>query len=159
MAVKHVVIVAIGVAALAGSGLSTAQQYRPDEFLTLDLPSAVLSPKPLGPAETFRPGPLAVTVDRGGAPAQVNGVALAEPNTVPMATVHVEPNSTATSKAALNGTAVRVRTAHASAERPAPHARRAPIELHRRNPAEAQARDAGIHVWPCKSGGICGWKR
>jgi|GEM_PF-562294 len=159
MAARHILVIAIGVAALAGSGLSTAQQYRPDEFLNLDLPSAVLSPKPLGPAEAFRPGPLNVTVDRGNAPAQVNGISAAEPKAVATATVRLEPNSPAPGTAALNGTAERVRTARASAERPAAHARRTPIEPHRRNPVEAQARDAGIHVWPCKSGGICSWKR
>jgi hypothetical protein len=159
MAARHILFIAVGMAALAGSGLSTAQQYRPDEFLNLDLPSAVLSPKPLGPAGTFRPGPLDVTVDRGKAPAPVNGVTLAEPKAVATATVRLEPNSPATSTAAPNGAAGRVRSARASVERPAAHARRAPIELRHRNPVEAQARDTGIHVWPCKSGGICRWKR
>ena len=34
---------------LAWSGLSVADEYRPHEFLGLDLSTAVLSPKPLGP--------------------------------------------------------------------------------------------------------------
>ena len=27
------------------------------------------------------------------------------------------------------------------------------------NPMDAQARDTRIQVWPCKSGGICNWRR
>jgi len=27
------------------------------------------------------------------------------------------------------------------------------------NPLDAQAFDTRIQVWPCKSGGICDWKR
>src|SRR3954468_18897408 len=27
------------------------------------------------------------------------------------------------------------------------------------NPLDAQARDTRIQVWPCKSGGICNWRR
>jgi hypothetical protein len=27
------------------------------------------------------------------------------------------------------------------------------------NPLDAQAMDTRIQVWPCKSGGICDWKR
>jgi len=40
---------------LAWSGLSMADEYRPDEFLGLDLAKAVLSPKRLGPASEFAP--------------------------------------------------------------------------------------------------------
>ena len=29
----------------------------------------------------------------------------------------------------------------------------------RRNPLDAQAMDTRIQTWPCKSGGICDWKR
>ena len=35
------------------SGLSRADQYRPDEFLGMDLSRAALSPKPLGPAASM----------------------------------------------------------------------------------------------------------
>ena len=116
MVLRQTWFAAIGVAALAWSGMSAAQQYRPDEFLKLDLPSAVLSPKPLGPAATFTPGPLL--------------------------------------RAATNGH----RVAHAHVERPT-HAPRTAVALHRRNPVDAQASDARIQVWPCRSGGICNWKR
>jgi hypothetical protein len=156
MAQRHILMIAIG-AALAWSGLSAAQEYRPDEFLGLDLSSAVLSPKPLGPTAGFKPGPLDVTVDRGNNAVQANGVTVAEPKAVPTATVHVEQKST--NRTALNTAVSGMRAAHARVGRSAPRAPRALVALHRRNPVEAQARDTSIQVWPCRSGGICNWKR
>ena len=29
----------------------------------------------------------------------------------------------------------------------------------RRNPLDANASDTRVQVWPCRSGGICGWKK
>jgi hypothetical protein len=147
---------------LAWSGLAAAQQYRPDEFFNLDPSRAVLSPKPLGPATSFTPGPLDVTVDRGKDAAQSSAEFVVDPKTVPAATVHAEnkPENKSTTKTALRAAASGRRMAHARAERPAPrHAPRALVALHGRNPVEAQARDTRIQVWPCKSGGICNWKR
>src|SRR5882757_2884306 len=46
---------AVCCAAILAAGSSWADQYRPDEFLTLDLSKAVLSPKPLGPPTQFEP--------------------------------------------------------------------------------------------------------
>jgi hypothetical protein len=152
MVLKKFFIAAIGIAALAWSGLSAAQQYRPDEFLNLDLSRAALSPKPLGPATSFTPGPLDVTVDRGNVAVQANTESASEPKSdsksAPMATAHVEsrPSTKTTLKTAASG----IRAAHKP---------RALIALHQRNPVEAQARDAPVQVWPCKSGGICNWKR
>ena len=136
MVLRNVFIVTIGTIALAWSGLSAADEYRADEFLRLNLSKAVLSPKPLGPATGFTPGPLDVTVDRGNNPAQVN----AEPS------------------AARDVVARNVRVAHRRSEPPRFVARTKPAH-HHRNPLDAQAFDARIQVWPCKSGGICSWKR
>src|ERR1700722_18240342 len=72
MVLNRVCFAAFGAMILAWSGLSVAQQYRPGEYLNLDLSRAVLSPKPLGPAASFAPGPLDVTVDRGNAAAQAS---------------------------------------------------------------------------------------
>ena len=155
MVLKNVFIAVIGLAALAWSGLSAGQQYRAGEFLHLDLSRAVLSPKPLGPATSFTPGPLDVTV--GNSAAQANAELLVDPKTVAAPTVHAASKST--SPTALKTAASGLRIAHARAERPAVHAPRALVVLHGRNPVEAQARDSGIQVWPCRSGGICGWKR
>jgi hypothetical protein len=152
MVPKNLFIAAIGVAALAWNGLSAAQQYRANEFLNLDLSRAVLSPKPLGPAASFAPGPLNVTVDRGNNAVQANTESVADPisesKSAPTATAHVE--SKPTTKTTLKTAASGIRAAHKP---------RALIALHQRNPVEAQARDAAVQVWPCKSGGICNWKR
>jgi hypothetical protein len=145
---RHVWLAAIGVMGLAWSGLSAAQQYRPDEFLSLDLPSAVLSPKPLGPAATFTPGPLDVTIDRKTNAAQANAEPAAEAKAEPA------PNNKTALKSAPSGH----RAALARTEQPA-HAPRTALALHRRNPVDAEASDARVQVWPCKSGGICSWKR
>lgn len=158
----------VGVAALVWSGLAVAQPYRPDDFLSLDLSKAVLSPRPLGPATSFTPGPLDVTVDRGNNPAQADAELVVDPKTVTAETVHAESTSSANhaetrssaNTALANRTAAsRRRMAQARTERPAPHKPHTLVALHGRNPLDAQARDPRIQVWPCKSGGICNWKR
>ena len=62
MVLKNVVPALLGVALLAGSG-AMAAEYRADEFLTLDLSKAVLSPNPLGPPDSggFRSRPSPTT--------------------------------------------------------------------------------------------------
>ena len=55
MILKNVFIAVLCTTLLAWSGLSIADEYRPDEFLGLDLSKAVLSPKRLGPASEFAP--------------------------------------------------------------------------------------------------------
>lgn len=136
MARRNVLIASLCVTALAWSGLSGADEYRADEFLGLDLSKAVLSPRPLGPATSFAPGPLRVTIDRGSNREPAN----AEP--------------TAGSKVEIHS----ARIVHPRAEAPRLVAR-TKITHHHRNPLDAQALDSRIQVWPCKSGGICNWKR
>jgi hypothetical protein len=137
------------------AGEIQADRYQADEFLGLDLSRAVLSPKPLGPPATFMPGPLDMTVDRESHRAHAD----AEPTPAPNAAV---PN-TAPPSAALHGA-----HAHHPHAAPARHLRQAaPPRLmartkfahHHNDPLEAQASDSRIQVWPCKSGGICNWKR
>jgi hypothetical protein len=158
----------MGVAALVWSGIAAAQSYRPDDFLNLDLSKAVLSARPLGPATSFTPGPLDVTVDRGNNPAQANAELVVDPKTVPAETVHAastpatkhaEPSSAANAALANGTAATRRRVAQVHTERPPPRKPHALVALHGRNPMEAQARDTRIQVWPCQSGGICNWKR
>ena len=148
----------LGVTALAGSGPSAAQQYRADEFLSLDLSRAVLSPNPLGPTTSFTPGPLDVTMDRGKEAARANAELVIDPKTVATATVHAENISTAKVEPHPATTHARV-AQRARVERAPPHKPRALVALHGRNPIEAQARDTSVQVWPCRSGGICNWKR
>ena len=131
-------------AMLMWSGLALADQYRPDELLNLDLSKAVLSPKPLGPASGFTPGPLDVKTDNGITGVQANKEkantesANAEPKSEPVITVH------------------KTRIVHAEKPRSSTRAR---LARRHGSPLDAEAFDARVQVWPCKSGGICNWKR
>ena len=136
MVSRQVWLAIVGVAAMAWSGVSAAQQYRAGEFLNLDLSRAVLSPKPLGPSAQFTPVPLGVTVDSAG-----------------KATTQANARGAGEAKAQSEARSSR-RVAHA----PAVHAARKLVQLGR-NPVDARALDTRIQVWPCKSGGICNWKR
>ena len=136
MVLRTIFIAIICATMLVWSGLSIADEYRPDEFLSLDLSKAVLSPKPLGPASGFAPGPLDVTADRESEGVQ----ARVEPNGEPRIVVH------------------NIRVTHLRAEPPR-HSARTKLARQHRNPVDAQAFDARIQVWPCRSGGICNWRR
>jgi hypothetical protein len=132
------VFAAVCCAAILAAGSSWADEYRPDEFLTLDLSKAALSPRRLGPPAQFEP---------------LRGEAKTDPQS------NAEPVEAAGPKAA-NATpkAIKTKIVHARAEKP-----RAPVRTklvrHHSNPLDAQAFDTRIQVWPCKSGGICNWQR
>ena len=115
-------------AVLAWNCPSTADEYRPYEFLKLDLSQAALSPKLLGPPAQFEP----VAVQAKADPPQVTVEAKA-PRAVKLVPV----------RAAKQHIAVPTKLA---------------VRKHA-NPLDAQAFDARIQVWPCKSGGICNWQR
>jgi hypothetical protein len=135
MVPKNVLIAILCAVQLAWSDSSLADEYRGDEFLSLDLEKAVLSPKQLGPASEFAPVAIEARTDRGE-----------------RAQARVEPKARA--KIAVPKTRVaRMRTDKPRAT--------AATKLARRhgNPLDAQARDTRIQVWPCKSGGICDWQR
>jgi hypothetical protein len=138
MILKNVCIAIVCTTLLAWSGLSTADEYRPDEFLSLDLSKALLSSKPLGPPAEFAPVAVEARGDRGIERAQAE--ARAEPKAEPKVVIH------------------NTRVVHARAEKPRGAVR---TKLARRhgNPLDAQAFDTRIQVWPCRSGGICNWKR
>jgi hypothetical protein len=161
MVLNRMCLAAFGVMLLAWGGLSAAQPYRADEFLNLDLSRAVFSPKPLGPVASFAPGPLDVTVDRSNNASQADAEPVvepkSEPKTVSTVTVRVESNST--TNTALKTAASGLRAADAHAKRSTPHKPRALVALHQRSPVEAQAHETALQTWPCKSGGICNWKR
>ena len=136
MVLKGVFAAVICAALLAGSAASAAEEYRPDEFLSLDLSKAVLSPKPLGPPAQFEPMRVEAKTD-----AQSKAV-------------HVDaaPKANAAPKAA------KTKIVHARAEKPRAPARTKVARRHS-NPLDAQASDTRIQVWPCRSGGICNWQR
>jgi hypothetical protein len=129
MALKSV-FAAICCAAILAAGSSWADQYRPDEFLTLDLSKAALSPKPLGPPAQFE-------LMRNEA--------------------KTDPQSNAVHVGAAPK-AVKTKIVHARAENPRTPVRTKVVRRHT-NPLDAQAFDTRIQVWPCRSGGICNWQR
>ncbi len=145
MVLKNVFASIICTTLLAWNGLAVADEYRPDEFLGLDLSRAVLSSKPLGPPTQFVPIQLEARTDRGSEVAPAHAEAKAEPKIV----IH------------------KTRVVHARAEKPVVPARaekprgavRTQLARRHTNPLDAQAFDARIQAWPCKSGGICNWKR
>jgi len=149
MVLKNVGIAIICTTLLAWSSASLADEYRPDEFLRLDLSKALLSPKPLGPPSEFAPVQAEAKADRGSEGAQ----ARAEPT--------AESKLVKTKRIVISST----RVAHMRPEKPRVHAEKprgaVRTKLARRhgNPLDAQAFDTRIQVWPCKSGGICNWKR
>ena len=135
MSLKGIFAAALCAASLA-AGSSRADQYRPEEFFSLDLPKAVFSPKPLGPPARFEPLRVQAKTDFESKPVHTTAV-------------HVN---------AMPKAAVKIRSAHVRAATPRAAA---PVKLARRhrNSLDAQAFDARIQVWPCRSGGICNWQR
>lgn len=145
MILKGIVPIVIGVALMAGTAM--ADEYRPDEFLKLDLPKAVLSPKPLGPEQHFQPLPVEASSEH--AVAAVQPAAKPDvPRAVAAKRVHV-----AHSIAKLKSMARPVAIARGAA--------RTRLAHRHGNPLDAQAMDTRIQTWPCKpgNGGICAWKQ
>ena len=129
MVLKNGFVALVGVTLVAWSSLAAAEEYRPDEFLSLDLSRAVLSPKPLGPPAYFAPGPLDVTIDRGGKAVQVQ----AEPQP------QLQPEKVAPT-IVVGKTTVVPRVVHARADQPRGAARTRLARRHG-NPLDAQAFD------------------
>jgi hypothetical protein len=148
--VRKGVFAAICCAAILAAGSSWADEYRPDEFLTLDLSKAALSPKPLGPPSQFEP----MRVEGKGDP---------QSKTVEAAPVHVDPVPKAVNAEPKAVPKIRVGHVRGEKRRSVVHAKPAgaPTKVARRhtNPLDAQAFDTRIQVWPCRSGGICNWQR
>ena len=136
MVLKGVFAAVLCAASLAAVSSARADQYRPEEFFSLDLRKAVLSPKPLGPPARFEQVQVQAKTDFQSKPVQTTAV-------------HVD---------AMPKAAAKIRRAHVQAEKPRAPAR---TKLARRhgNPLDAQASDTRIQVWPCRSGGICNWQR
>ena len=131
------IFAAVCCAAVLAAGSSWADEYRPDEFLTLDLSKAVLSPKSLGPPAQFEP-------------------MRSEAKTDPQSNLHVDAGPKAVNAAPK--AVAKIKVVHARAERPRVAARTKMVRRHT-NPLDAQAFDTRIQVWPCRSGGICNWQR
>ncbi len=142
--VPRSLVPALFAAALLVSGGASAADYRPGDFLNLDLSKAVLSKTPLGPPAEFAPVPVEAEGDRGSEPAWARNDLKVEPKQVPIRTVRAAQPHRATHVASVKR--------HGAAR----------VRLARRhgNPLDAQAMDTRIQTWPCRSGGgICDWKR
>jgi hypothetical protein len=146
MILKTILTAAICAVLLAGNSPSKADQYRPDEFLGLDLSKAVLSPKPLGPSSEFAPVAIEARTDPRTDPGSAG--ARVEPRANPR--IAVSRN--------LKVAVPNVTVAHIRPEKPR-GAVRAKLAQRHGNPLDAEARDTRIQVWPCQSGGICNWQR
>ena len=154
-----VAVACVGLLALAGA--AGADEYRPGEFLGLDLSKALLSPKRLGPETQF--APVAIEAKTDGAQADAAASVWPEPpaRKVHAERVHVAKPDVARSDVAKPDVA-KPHVARRSAEphRAAAHpSARAKLARRHGNPLDAQARDTRIQTWPCRSGGICNWQR
>jgi hypothetical protein len=132
-------------ASLVVAGAAFAAEYRPDDFLTLDLSKAVLSPIPLGPRNQFVPFPVKAKDGPGDARNDVRTydtrTSQARVTAARVAKSHERP---LTAAAVQRRGAARTRLAHRHGN---------PLDAH------AQAVDRHIQTWPCRSGGICNWKQ
>jgi hypothetical protein len=141
MFLKSICPVVLG-ALLVTAGGTLAAEYRPDDFLTLDLPKAVLSPTPLGPRNQFVPWPFRTKSDSlGDSKAEALHAAQARVTPERVARTHDRPPHAFTE---TRRGAARTRLAHQHGS---------PLD------ARAQALDRHIQTWPCRSGGICNWKQ
>jgi hypothetical protein len=151
MVLKFIVPIALGAALISGTAF--AADYRPDEFLTLDLSKAVLSPTPLGPASHFEPAPVEAKAD-------VKADQEADQRT------DQKPRDQAVAAApreAKPDIPRRIATPRVRVARPLEKshgAARTKLAHRHGNPLDAQAMDARIQTWPCRpgSGGICNWR-
>ena len=137
MGLKSAFTAVVCIGFLVLGGVATADEYRPGEFLGLNLSRAVLSPKRLGPEAEFAPVPIEARSDR----AQDDPDASVWPR-LPASKTHVVKPQMAKAVAVPPRTSARTKLAHRHG-----------------NPLDAQARDTRIQTWPCKSGAICGWQR
>jgi hypothetical protein len=145
MVLKGIFAALVGAALIAG-GAAWAADYRPDEFLSLDLSKAALSPTPLGPPSEFAPVAVEAKGETKGEPSGV----IARNDAKRVAVEHVK-----VAKSHRDGSV-------AEAQREKPHgAARAWLAHRHGNPLNAQAMDTRIQKWPCNpdSGGICAWRR
>ena len=144
MVLKSAFVAAVCTGLLALAGPASAAEYRPAEYLKLDLSKAVLSPKRIGPEARF--GPVRIE-------ARSDEVASDTSDADLEASVWPKPPRKAHVAKTTEKPSVKP-----SAE-PARGAARAKLAKRHGNPLEAQARDTRIQTWPCRSGGICNWSR
>ena len=141
MVLKSVSAAILCTTLLAWSGASIADEYRPDEFLGLDLSSAVLSPKRLGPATEFAPVPIEAKAEPK--PVHTERIVLAKPQATTLVATHVTDAHAEKSPGTRARTHATSHVAHARAEKPRGAARTKLVRRHG-NPLDAQAFDTRI---------------
>jgi hypothetical protein len=144
-------------APLAWSADGNDGHYRPDDFLTLNLSQAVLSPQPLGPPAHFEPYGIEARNDGQTTDDQVGAKTEAKTETTPTEETAPAEDKTADAAESKTAAAPPARTARVH------HPRKLAVRKHS-NPLDAQALDSRglrqhgrVQVWPCRSGGICDW--
>ena len=168
MVLKNVSAAILCTTLLVWSGASIADEYRPDEFLGLGSTDAVAEPTP--PPNAPRP----IETKAEPKPLRTNRIARAKPQVTTEATIQVTTHVAHARAEKSRGTRAKTQAkaqakaqaktqatadvAHARAEKPRGAARTKLVRRHG-NPLDAQAFDTRIQAWPCKSGGICNWKR
>jgi hypothetical protein len=150
MVLKSAFVAAVCTGILAISGPAVADQYRPGEFLNLELPKAVFSSKRIGPETRFAPVRIEARSDEANSdPSDAELETSIWPKLPPrkarVAKTSVKPDAEKT-RAEPQHTA-----AHGSA--------RTRLAKRNGNPLDARATDTRIQTWPCRSGGICSWQR
>ncbi len=164
MVPKAVFPAVLGAALLAGAAASAAD-YRPDEFLNLDLSKALLSPQRLGPPAEFAPVPIEAKGGVSGVLPQNTDIRKVAVRRVKGAPVRAElkPGSRRENRVAQRQAekpqAEKLRTERPRAEKPR-GSQRVRLVHRRGNPLDARAMDTRIQKWPCNpnSGGICAWR-
>jgi hypothetical protein len=150
MVLKSAFVAAVCTGVLAISGPAVADQYRPAEFLNLELPKAVFSSKRIGPESRFAPVRIEARSDEvQSEPSDADLEASVWPK-LPPRKAHVAKTSVKPD----------VEKPRAEPQRAAAHGN-ARVKLAKRhgNPLDAQATDTRVQTWPCRSGGICNWRR
>jgi hypothetical protein len=151
MGLNRISISLLSALLLACAGPALADEYRASEFLSLDLSKAALSPKRLGPAAEFAP----VAVEARSDAAQMRE----EPSVDYRAGAGTKAKQARSEPTVDDTPDVRTtKVKHVHVEKPHVPARAKVVRRHS-SPLDAQAMDTRIQKWPCKSGGICAWKR
>jgi len=145
MVLKSAFVAAVCTGVLALCGPAMADQYRQGEFLKLELPKAVFSSKRIGPETRFAPVRIEARDDGvKSEPSDADLEASVWPKLPPrkarVAKTSVKPDVEKTRAAAHSNARVKLAKRHG-------------------NPLDAQATDTRVQTWPCRSGGICNWRR
>ena len=158
MVLKRLFPALVCAASLAVMSGAMADEYRPDEYLNLELSKAVLSPKRLGPPQQFAPVPVEAKSERSDRTSEANW-ARNELKTEPRKVAVQDVKATRPLRVTHSHRVTHVASASRAREKPKGTARVRLAHRHR-NPLDAEAMDTRIQKWPCRAGegGICNWK-